>query len=65
MGVLDTPEMRALRDRLLRRPSVEMLKVWNGNEAPTLEQLVEAAPPVGGVWALIRDMERRDTQRRD
>jgi hypothetical protein len=29
----------------------------NGNEAPTLEQLIEAAPPAGGVASLIEDMD--------
>jgi hypothetical protein len=38
-NAFDCPQMRALRDRLRRRqPNVGMLKVWNGNEGPTLER---------------------------
>jgi hypothetical protein len=52
------PEMHALRKRLQDRvPNVGMLKVWNGNEGPTLEQLIESAPPRDGVASLINDME--------
>jgi hypothetical protein len=33
----DTPAMRALRDRLKRKPpNLDTLRVWNGNEGPTL-----------------------------
>jgi hypothetical protein len=31
-----------------RVPDLDTLRVWNGNEGPTLEQLVEAVPPQGG-----------------
>jgi hypothetical protein len=37
--------------------------VWNGNEGPTLEQLVDAAPPDGGLKALIADMEKTEKRR--
>ena len=59
-SAFDTPAIRALRERLhRRRPNVGMLKVWNGNEGPTLEQLVDAAPPEGGMDASFPREERR------
>jgi hypothetical protein len=69
----DIPAMHALRRRLARqRPhvvlgsaqlrstelNVGMLKVWNGNEGRTLQQLIDAVPPTGGIKALVRDMEK-------
>lgn len=30
------------------KPDLNTLRVWNGNEGPTLEQLVEAMPPKDG-----------------
>jgi hypothetical protein len=59
MTTFDTPSMRALRERLRRRPNVGMLKVWNGNEGPTLEQLVAAAPPEGGMEAAFPMEEKK------
>jgi hypothetical protein len=38
--------------------NLDTLRVWNGNEGPTLEQLVDAVPPDGGIASLIEDMER-------
>jgi hypothetical protein len=48
--------MRALLRRLMRRPNLDSLRVWNGNEGPTPEQLVTALPPKGGMASLIQDM---------
>jgi hypothetical protein len=59
-NAFDCPQMHALRDRLRRRqPNVGMLKVWNGNEGPTLEQLVEALPPKGGLTPSDDDLCKR------
>jgi hypothetical protein len=52
------PEMAALRRRLAK-PDINTLRVWNGNEGPTLEQLVDAVPPAGGVAALVEDIRNR------
>lgn len=43
-----TPAMQALRNKLRPKPDLNSLKVWNGNEGPTLEQLVQAVPPKDG-----------------
>jgi hypothetical protein len=40
-----------------------MLKVWNRKEGPTLEQLIDAAPPEGGMRAQIDDMEKEGKRR--
>ena len=76
MTTFNTPQMRALAQRLhrqprgqkpkgkhRRQPNVGMLKVWNGNEGPTLEQLVDAVPPEGGVAALVNDLEQEGKRR--
>ncbi|HEY1244175.1 MAG TPA: hypothetical protein VGF29_05020 [Hyphomicrobiaceae bacterium] len=56
-----TPAMEALRRRLAK-PDLDTLRVWNGNEGPTLEQLVDAMPPDGGVAGLVESMAtRKDT----
>jgi hypothetical protein len=52
--------MRDLAARL-RQPNLSTLRVWNGNEGPTLEQLIDAVPPVGGMRRYLEDMENRKT----
>jgi len=47
-----------LRDKLRKKPDLNTLKVWNGNEHATLEQLVTAVPPVGGWEGYIKDMDK-------
>jgi hypothetical protein len=60
-----TPAMRALRRRLhdtRRTPDLRSLYVWNGNEQPILQQLIDALEP-GGAAALV-DLEPMPTRRR-
>jgi hypothetical protein len=42
-----------------REPDLDTLRVWNGNEFATLEQLVTAVPPAGGMDAYLADMTWR------
>lgn len=47
------------RTVLRKKPDLNSIKVWNGNEHATLEQLVTAAPPAGGWEKYIKDMDRK------
>jgi hypothetical protein len=56
------PPERTCRDHrggAKRKPDLNTLRVWNGNEGPTLQQLVEAVPPAGGIAALVESMATR------